>query len=283
MLIRIREYDSSPSFAGSCDIQIPIHMRPTSYELKDALFELGKYAQVTNDIDVQRDTQTILKQFKGMVQSHSLALKIPELAAEWDYEMNAGLTPAMFSYGSSYPARWICSKCGQRWEAKIYSRANGNGCPYCSGLLAIPGQTDLETNYPDYAKFWDYQSNAETPMNVTPGSKTEYYWICSICGNSYLSSPHNRIGNKSTVCKDCSNKLRSEKIWKARRTNGTIHPNNAKKIYQYSLDNEYIACYDSVYQASEKTGFNRKSISDAANGRQKTCGGYIWTFDKLLF
>ena len=24
-----------------------------------------------------------------------------------------------------------CSKCGNEWEAKIFNRSNGTGCPYC--------------------------------------------------------------------------------------------------------------------------------------------------------
>jgi hypothetical protein len=47
-----------------------------------------------------------------------------------------------------------------------------------------------------------------------------------------------------------------------------------KKIYQYSLDNKLIKTFDSVIEAITITKIN--NISNAANGVQKTAGGFIW-------
>ena len=47
---------------------------------------------------------------------------------------------------------WKCEK-GHKWYALVNNRVvKGYGCPYCSGRLAIPGETDLATLYPDIAK-----------------------------------------------------------------------------------------------------------------------------------
>ncbi len=56
----------------------------------------------------------------------------PWLAAEWDYEKNAPLTPSqVFSHGSQ-KVWWKCPNCGNSWRAKIHNRANGRGCPACN-------------------------------------------------------------------------------------------------------------------------------------------------------
>ena len=61
-----------------------------------------------------------------------LASVFPDVAKEWDYENNGGKTPQDVCAHAGHRANWICSR-GHRWPAPIYSRANGNGCPCCSG------------------------------------------------------------------------------------------------------------------------------------------------------
>ena len=71
-----------------------------------------------------------------------LSITSPELSEEWDYEKNALLTPDDVSTGSNKKVWWICRN-GHEWESVIQIRVAGNGCPYCSGRLAIRGENDL--------------------------------------------------------------------------------------------------------------------------------------------
>ncbi len=52
----------------------------------------------------------------------------------------------------------------------------------------------------------------------------------------------------------------------------------AKSVVQVSATGEKIAVYASIGKAAKATGVNRRSISDALSGVQKTGGGYIWLF-----
>ena len=52
----------------------------------------------------------------------------PALAKEWNYDKNNGLTPTDVLPSSNKKVWWKCSK-GHEWQAKIYSRSKGNGCP----------------------------------------------------------------------------------------------------------------------------------------------------------
>jgi hypothetical protein len=56
----------------------------------------------------------------------------PKLASEWHHEKNGQLKPVEVTPGSGKKVWWICEK-GHEWQAVIYSRTKGNGCPYCSG------------------------------------------------------------------------------------------------------------------------------------------------------
>ena len=55
----------------------------------------------------------------------------PLLAKEWDYEKNE-ISPDKVSKGTHLKVWWKCSKCNYSWEAKVYSRCSGIGCPQCA-------------------------------------------------------------------------------------------------------------------------------------------------------
>jgi len=42
-------------------------------------------------------------------------------------------------------------KHGHEWEAAVGSRVRGSQCPYCSGRVVIPGETDLVSTHPSVA------------------------------------------------------------------------------------------------------------------------------------
>ena len=66
----------------------------------------------------------------------------PTLAQEWNYEKNVNLKPFSFTANSGKKVWWKCNK-GHEWQAPIYSRNNGNGCPIC--------HSERNTSFPEYA------------------------------------------------------------------------------------------------------------------------------------
>jgi hypothetical protein len=59
--------------------------------------------------------------------------------------------PTKLTAGNDRKVRWRCRE-EHEWDAPTYARVNGgSGCPYCSGRLAIVGETDLETTHPQLA------------------------------------------------------------------------------------------------------------------------------------
>ena len=60
----------------------------------------------------------------------------PDLAGEWDYDKNQKIHPDQLTVNAHDKVWWKCNK-GHSWRAAVYSRANGSGCPYCAGKVAV--------------------------------------------------------------------------------------------------------------------------------------------------
>ena len=101
-----------------------------------------------------------------------------DLLAQWHPTKNEPLTPREISYGSKRTIWWRCER-GHAWQAAVYTRTEGSGCPYCKGKRAWPGENDLASQQPDLAAQWHPTKNGGvTPTDVTPGSRHKAWWIC---------------------------------------------------------------------------------------------------------
>ena len=135
------------------------------------------------------------------VKINNLESLYPELAKEWDYKKNGILTPQMVTKGSAKKVWWLCKE-GHNYEASIYNRVSGKGCPYCSGNKVLLGYNDLATTKPELAKEWDYKKNGNlTPQMLTKGSNKKVWWLCKK-GHSYEATISNRASGKG--CPYCS-------------------------------------------------------------------------------
>lgn len=125
-----------------------------------------------------------------------------ELLHQWHDTRNGSLTPQTVSYGSKRKVWWRCEQ-GHQWQAMVYTRADGSGCPYCTGKLPIPGKTDLASQYPELAAQWHRTKNGDlTPEAVLPGSHRKVWWICEK-GHVWQSAVKSRVsGCGCPVCAD---------------------------------------------------------------------------------
>ena len=111
---------------------------------------------------------------------NDLATNCPEIAEQWNELKNGDLTPQKVTIGSHKKVWWRCNS-GHEWQACICDRVNGNGCPYCSGRVAITGINDFSTLYPELVKEWDYEKNGELlPNTVKAHSNIKVWWICEL-------------------------------------------------------------------------------------------------------
>ena len=141
----------------------------------------------------------------------------PKIAEEWNYGKNGDLTPHDLTYKNTKKVWWKCSVCGAEWKSGINTRVRGSGCPKCGYTMKMQttraaqvrlSRKDLVSLFPDIAKEWDYQKNADLdPTEISPGSNRKVWWICPK-GHGYQAWMSDRTGKHKTGCPYCAGKRR---------------------------------------------------------------------------
>lgn len=128
---------------------------------------------------------------------NDLASAYPDLAEQWNWERNGGLTPRDVFAGAQRKVWWRCGK-GHEWQARISARTyGGSGCPYCTGKRVKDGENDLASVYPELAKQWHPTRNGGlTPREVTPHSNRKVWWVCPL-GHDYQAVVATRTSHHS--------------------------------------------------------------------------------------
>lgn len=142
---------------------------------------------------------------------NDLATHRPDLAQEWDDTPGANTKrPQQVSLRSNYEAAWVCRSCGARWDAKVFSRSLGRGCPYCVGVRVWPGHNDLASQRPDLAAEWATApgKNTRTPNKVSLYSNYRATWCCQTCGQEWKSQVCARSRTRGSGCPTCRRKER---------------------------------------------------------------------------
>jgi len=173
----------------------------------------------------------------------SLASVRPDLAAQWDTERNGSLSPHFVTSTSTKKVWWHCEK-GHVWEAKIYNRVKRNdGCPYCFGRFAYPGETDLATTRPDLAAEWHPTKNIDqSPTTVKAGSLYNAWWLGK-CGHEWQTPVY--VRNKGHGCPYCAN----HKLLKGYNDLATVAPDAAAEWHPTKngdLTPDTVLAYSSV-------------------------------------
>ena len=142
---------------------------------------------------------------KAIKGENDLQTVNPELASEWNYEKNNGLTPFDVLPNSEKKVWWKCQK-GHEWQSMIGNRNKGQRCPYCSGRRVLKGFNDLQTVRPGLAMEWNYEKNSGIkPTDVTVGSNKKVWWRCEK-GHEWQAKVCDRF--RGTGCPYCAgNKL----------------------------------------------------------------------------
>ena len=199
-LYRIREELSSLN-DSSIDFVVQKSKKDLSKILEQILSEI---IGTSVDVNLKRDALNIENLREYTEKENSVLFSNPTLAQEWNYDRNGKLKPQNLLANSNKKVWWKCSK-GHEWQAKIYHRNNGSGCPYCAGKKALKGFNDLQTVNPTLAKEWNYEkNNGLTPMDMLPNSNKKVWWKCSK-GHEWQATIAKR--NKGRGCPYCSGRL----------------------------------------------------------------------------
>lgn len=139
--------------------------------------------------------------------NNSFADLYPNLLCEWNYEKNKA-DPYQILPQSNKKYWWKCSKCGYEWETAMCHRTGQNkGCPLCAHQVLVKGINDLETQFPEIAKEWNYEKNVLKPYEVSGGTNKKYWWKCSKCGYEWECAVASRTkrGSECPICRKKKN------------------------------------------------------------------------------
>ena len=125
---------------------------------------------------------------------NDLATTHPEVAAQAD-----GWDPTAVSFGSKLEKSWLCAL-GHKWNARIYSLADGVGCSICRNREILAGFNDLATTHPEVAA----QADGWDPTTVIATSIQKLKWRCQF-GHSWISQIKSRSGGAG--CAVCAGQL----------------------------------------------------------------------------
>ena len=135
--------------------------------------------------------------------TNDLGTLYPWLEKQWDSEANGDLKPSNVFPKSNRRVSWICEQ-GHKWEAKIYHRTDGQGCPYCAGQKPILGETDLDTLEPAISRQWHPTQNGNRrPSEFTRFSHFGAIWPCDE-GHEYTAPIYRR--SRGCGCPVCDGK-----------------------------------------------------------------------------
>ena len=123
----------------------------------------------------------------------------PELVKEWHPTKNAGLKPQDITPGSGRKIWWICNQ-SHEWEAVVYSRSRGSGCPYCN-RSQLDNHNGVTVSNSEFRLEWHPTANAGlSPAYWTTDAPGAVWWLCR-AGHKWQATFKARIrGRGCPVC-----------------------------------------------------------------------------------
>lgn len=119
--------------------------------------------------------------------NNTLEICYPELALEWNIDMNDGLLPSDVPATALASFFWNCNHCGQTYKSTITERLHGKRCTNCHHKPFLPGINDLFSVSPHTSLFWDSKKNILNPSEVYYFSQNIAHWICPVCKQEWTA------------------------------------------------------------------------------------------------
>jgi Probable Zinc-ribbon domain len=191
---------------------------------------------------------------------NDLATTHPEIAAEWDSELNEKDLGTV-SKGTMGKYWWKCKQYPHSFHARVGDKVKGNACGICARVVVLAGFNDLATTHPTYAAQWHPTKNGDiTPEMVTSGNGKKVWWLCEK-GHEWDRSPMARFGGKEiSECRSCSSQTSKAELeigdilegWGENVIRGDRSLLGVKELDMYLPDRKIAIEYNGVYWHSEK-------------------------------
>lgn len=123
-------------------------------------------------------------------------------------------------------------------------------------------------------------------VGLYKNSKMKDYFVHRLVALVFIPNPNNLpcINHKD---ENKTNNSVDNIEWCTQQHNANYGTRNFKTstklsipIIQLTLNNEFVTCYRSSWDAERITGFNQGNINSCCNGKRKTSNGYKWLYAK---
>ena len=167
-------------------------------------------------------------------QDYNLYVLKPDLIMEWHPTLNSGLRPRDVTPGSGKKVWWLCPE-GHEWQAAVYSRSRGSGCPYCHNGNQSNDELFVASDI-TLVKEWHPTKNGNMSFrDLDTDFGESVWWICQK-GHEWQSPIKSRL--KGSGCPHCGesygqktssrNKSRMSSVTADREEENNLQKNGSK-------------------------------------------------------
>lgn len=119
----------------------------------------------------------------------------PEMLDCWDEELNGNIETKTVMPYSNKKYHWICENGHKYQAAPEYLMRKKSRCPICNSA---------GFNRPDIVDEWHPTKNGnKLPFDYSKKSQHNAWFICSNCGQEYMSRIAARVSRKTNKCPNC--------------------------------------------------------------------------------
>ena len=119
-------------------------------------------------------------------------------------------------------------------------------------------------------------------VNLSKNGIIKTYYVHRLVAEAFIPNPNNyKEVNHKDECK--TNNVVTNLEWCDRKYNqnyGTRTEKCSKKVYQYTLDGQFVKEWASTMECG-RNGYIQQAISACCNGKQKDHKGFIWSYNKF--
>ena len=119
-------------------------------------------------------------------------------------------------------------------------------------------------------------------VNLSKNGIVKTYFVHRLVAEAFIPNPNNykEVNHKD---EDKSNNIVTNLEWCDRKYNqnyGTKNEKFSKKVYQYTLDGQFVKEWPSTMDCG-RNGYIQQAISSCCLGKLKTYKGFIWSYNKF--
>ena len=158
-------------------------------------------------------------------QEYNLYVLKPDLIMEWHPTRNTHLRPRDVTPGSGRKVWWLCPE-GHEWQAAVYSRTRGSGCPHCRNRNQSNDEQFAASDTTLVMEWHPTRNGNLSLRDLASNFGKSVWWICQK-GHEWKSSVKSRL--KGAGCPHCGESVGQKKSLLNKNQNSSVSADRKKE------------------------------------------------------